>query len=303
MRLPSPPLCLAVTAVLLACAGCGGLEANQGDMVGGSGRVVAVGGASGGGQGGSLDGGAARPGSGGSGGAQCLPAGASAACSTCEATKCTTNAFIYGEGYDAATFDPGDPQTPAGGIDWYRDCYDATGTVASGPMQGTQKSVLCAEIVDCVHRSGCNAADTANLPCYCGVGVTIDQCSSAGFVPQGPCADLIAGGAESNQPLTVGNRAVDYAYAAGAALGLITLCDYPVVNAFGSTPGTCQTECLGGADGGTASCTTTATDGGAPGDGGGSRPDGGGRGRRRWWRPVAPAPVASAVRRRLHDDL
>jgi hypothetical protein len=278
MRRPLPPICLAAAAVLLACVGCGSLDANQGDVLGGSGRIVAVGGASGGGQSGSLDGGAARPGSGGAGGAACLPPGASAACSACEATKCTTNAFIYGEGYDAATFDPGDPQTPAGGIDWYHLCYDATGAVAAGPMKGVKKSVLCPEIVDCVHRSGCNAADTANLPCYCGAGVTIDECSAAGFVPKGPCADLIAGGAESNQPLTVGNRAVDYAYAAGAALGLVTLCDYPVVNAFGSTPGACQSECLGGADGGTTSCTMATTDGGAPGDGGGSRPDADGHG-------------------------
>ena len=277
MRRPSPPIRLAAVAVLLACAGCGSLDANQGDVVGGSGQIVAVGGSSGGGQSGSLDGGGARPGSGGSGGAACLPPGASAACSACEATKCTTNAFIYGDGYDAATFDPGDPQTPAGGIDWYHLCYDATGAVAAGPMKGVKKSVLCPEIVDCVHRSGCNAANNGNLACYCGAGVTIDECSAGGFVPQGPCADLIAGGAESNQALTVGNRAIDPAYVAGAALGLIALCDYPVVNGFGSTPGTCQTECLGGGDGGTTSCTTAPTDGGAPGDGGGSRPDAGGR--------------------------
>ena len=65
-----------------------------------------------------------------------------------------------------------------GGIDWYHLCYDATGAVAAGPMKGAKKSVLCAEIVDCVHRSGCNAADTGNLPCYCGAGVTTDECAS-----------------------------------------------------------------------------------------------------------------------------
>ncbi len=53
-------------------------------------------------------------------------------------------------------------------------------------------------------------------------------------------------------------------------------CDYPTIgNA--DVPGPCQTDCLGGGDGGTTSCTTAPTDGGAPGDGGGSHPDAGGR--------------------------
>ena len=277
MRPRLPPLLRAAAAVLLACAACGNLDANQGDVLGGPGRIVAVGGSSGGGQSGALDGGA-HPGSGGSGGLACLPSGASAACSACEATKCTTNAFIYGEGYDAATYDPGDPNNTAqgGGVDWYHDCYASTGLVGSGPMQGAKKSDLCAEIVDCVHKSGCDAADTANLPCYCGAGVSSDECASSGFVPRGPCKDLIAWGAESTNPLTVSNRALDYNYAAGAAFGLVNYCDYPTIgNA--DVPGPCQTACLGGADGGTTSCTTAATDGGAPVDGGGSRPDAGGR--------------------------
>jgi hypothetical protein len=278
MRPRLPPLCRAAAAVLLACAACGNLDANQGDVLGGPGRIVAVGGSSGGGRSGSPDDGGAQPGSGGSGGVACLPPGASAACSACEATKCTTNAFIYGEGYDAATYDPGDPNNTAqgGGVDWYHDCYHSTGLVGSGPMQGAKKSDLCAEIVDCVHKSGCDAADTANLPCYCGAGVSSDQCASSGFVPQGPCKDLIAWGAESTNPLTVSNRALDYNYAAGAAFGLVNYCDYPTIgNA--DVPGPCQTDCLGGGDGGATSCTPAATDGGAPGDGGGSRLDAGGR--------------------------
>jgi hypothetical protein len=278
MRPRLPPLCRAAAMVLLACAACGNLGANQGDVVGGPGPIVAVGGSSGGGRSAGPDGGGARAGSGGSGGVGCLPVGASAACGACEATKCTTNAFIYGEGYDAATYDPGDPNNTAlgQGIDWYHDCYASTGVVASGPMQGAKKSELCAEIVDCVHQSGCDASDTGNFPCYCGAGVTWQECSSPSFVPQGPCKDLIASGAESTTTTTVANRALDYSYAAGAALGLVIYCDYPTIGN-SSVAGTCQTECLGGEDGGTTSCTAAPTDGGAPGDGGGSRPDGGGR--------------------------
>ncbi len=278
MRPRLPPLFRAAAAALLACAACGSLDANQGDVAGGPGPIVAGGGSSGGGQSGNPDGGGARTGSGGSGGVACLPAGASAACGACEATKCTTNAFIYGEGYDAATYDPGDPNNTAQGqgVDWYHDCYASTGVVAAGPMQGAKKSELCAEIVDCVHQSGCDASDTGNLPCYCGAGVTWQECASPSFVPQGPCKDLIASGAESTTTTTVANRALDYSYAAGAALGLVIYCDYPTIGN-SSVAGTCQTECLAVGDAGTTSCATAATDGGAPADGGGSRPDGGGR--------------------------
>jgi hypothetical protein len=184
---------------------------------------------------------------------------------------CTTNAFIYGEGFDATTFDPGvDTGGPGMGIDWYNLCYNATGTAPSGPLQGTKNSDLCAAVVKCVHDSGCDASDS-NFPCYCGAGVSAADCVGAGFVPTGPCADVIAYGAYSTEPLVIAGRQFDYAYPTGAALGLLLTCDYPS-QSWGA--GTCQSACLDGADGGT-SCTTAQTDGGAPGDGGIPRKDGG----------------------------
>ncbi len=267
-----PPSSRVTAAVLFACLGCGNLHSTQGDIAGGPGPVVTVDGSSNGGRSGRTDGGGAQSGQGGAGGAVCLGPGSSPACGACEATQCTTNTFIYGEGYDAATFDPGDPNNSpqGGGIDWYHACYNATGTITSGPMQGAKKSDLCAQIVTCIHQSGCNAADTGDFPCFCGVGVTSDECASPGFVPRGPCKDVIEWGAESTDPLTVANRSLDYNYAAGAALGLVITCDYPQPPSFPTAP--CAEACLGGGDAGASTC-NGVTDGGVPADASASHPD------------------------------
>ncbi len=269
--LPLPPSCRALAVVvLLACVGCGKLDRNQGDVAGGPGKIVSVGGASGGGNGGGAD---AHPDSGGLDGAGCLRPGTSAACGRCEATMCTTNLFIYGEGFDAATYDPSDPNNASegNGVDWYNLCYKSTGTIATGPMKGAKKSVICAQVVDCLHASGCDPSDP-NFPCYCGAGVTADECVSQGFTPRGPCKDVIEWGAESTDPITVANRSLDFAYASGDAMGLVSSCDYPNDN-WSMAP--CQAACLGGGDGGMPSCTTA--DGGVPTDGGGSLPDASGQ--------------------------
>ncbi|MES1206549.1 MAG: hypothetical protein ABUS79_11495 [Pseudomonadota bacterium] len=266
--------------MLLVCAACGKLRPNQGDVSGGPGPTVAIGPAAVGGardEAGSsgipANGGAA----GGAGGAACLPLSAGAACNACESRKCTTNTFIYGDGLDATTYDPGtDPDPQGEGFDWYHLCYNATGTIADGPAKGMKKSDVCVQILKCVHDSGCNASDTANLPCYCGTGVTGDQCASADFQPKGPCKDVISWGAESTTALTIANRALDPSYAAGAALGLVAHCDYPNLPSWPTAP--CQTECLGGADAGTTTCAATTTDAGAAPDGGVSHPDAGGDG-------------------------
>src|SRR5262249_7835814 len=128
-------------------------------------------------------------------------------------------------------------------------------------------------VVKCVHESGCDASDS-NFPCYCGAGVTSSDCVAPGFVPSGPCKDVISYGAYSTDPLTIAGRQYDYAYPTGAALGLILTCDYPS-QSWGC--GSCQVPCLGASDGG-ASCTTGRTDGGSPDDAGASPRDGGGAG-------------------------
>ena len=273
MSPPLPPTFRAAAALLLACVGCGNLGANQAAVSGGPGPVVAVGGSSGGARSGSPVGGGG--GQGGAGGAACLGPGASAACTTCEATMCTTNAFIYGEGYDAANYDPGTaPFSPGLGIDWYHRCYNATGTAPDGPMAGAKNSDLCAAVVECVHASGCDAHDTANLPCYCGAGVSAEDCAAPNFIPTGPCKDQIAYASYTTDFLTIAMRATDYAFPSGAGLGLVFTCDYPVIQTE-LGPGLCGSECLGNPDGGTG-CGAGSPDGGPPTDGSVARADGGG---------------------------
>ena len=154
MRLLLPPSCGLAAVVLLGFMGCGNLESSQADIAGGPGPVIAVGGTSGGGQS-NPDGGGGNPGSGGLGGVVCLPPGASAACVSCEATVCSSNAFIYGcmtgtpvgaqcilvvrrdggtgdagitytDGgipYDAANYDPGTVSSTGMGSWGYGQCY------------------------------------------------------------------------------------------------------------------------------------------------------------------------------------
>ncbi|HXJ23883.1 MAG TPA: hypothetical protein VMT03_27060 [Polyangia bacterium] len=270
-----PPLCRVAVVLWLAHAGCGDLHPAQDDVSGGPGSTVAVGGASGGGRsglqvGGGAGGQAGESGGGGTGGAICLPAGASNACSSCENTLCTTDDFIYGEGLDAATYELGvSPDSPGEGIDLYNLCYKGTGTATAGPMQGAKNSDLCAAVVECVHDSGCDVSDDS-FPCYCGAGVTSDQCVAQGFVPSGPCKDVISYAAETTDAITIAGRRFDYSYPVGVALKLVLGCDYP----FNGAPGVCETSCLSHPDGGT-TCAAPPVDGGVPGTGGGGHGGGG----------------------------
>jgi hypothetical protein len=258
LKTPPPPWSPLFASALLA-VGCVGLAANQSDISGGPGPVVSVaGGASGAGAigaGGSSGGGGSLGSD--AGAVTCLPPAAGAACSACEATACNSDYFVNG--------DPGQDDGVGQGIDWYDLCYEATGTASAGPMMGAKNSDLCAAVVSCVHASGCDASDS-NFPCYCGAGVSGTTCVSPGFVPSGPCKDVISYGMESTDPLVIAGHQFDSAYPAGIAMGLVLLCDYPSISN-ASIAGPCTAACLDKGDGG-AGCASAAADGGAGHDGG-----------------------------------
>jgi hypothetical protein len=266
LRLPRP-----VVLALLAGLGCGGLSRSEGDISGGLGRVI-----------GTVDGsdstqtGSGGGGSGGVGGdagadaAVCLPPGASASCSSCEATQCNDDFFVCGSGCDKYG------QTADGvgqGVDWYGTCFDTKNTRTTfnmGPATGATFSSLCQAVLKCVHDTGCDASDP-NFPCYCGAGVDGMTCVSQGFVPVGPCKREIENGTGSDSPIVVAAHQFDIGYPAGDAMGLVLYCDHPIINSNPITPGPCTSVCLA-TDGGTGCSTsgTGATDGGSGATGGGS---------------------------------
>jgi hypothetical protein len=266
---------LAVLIAILCTAvlGCQSSTTAQGDISGGPGQVITLVDAGAADRpGGQLGTGGAGPGSGpgGSSGAEaggggggaagaCPPPGLSPACATCETSRCTGDDFVSGIGQD---------------IDWYGDCYATKDVATDGPAKGTAKATLCKAVVDCVHRTGCDVADN-NFPCYCGVGVSGDDCVNPG-VAHGPCKTEIEAASESTMPQVVATRRFDNSYASGDGLGLVLLCDLPPDNPLnGSHP--CTSACLTGAGGGGggSGCLATTT-GGASGTGvGGSTGQGG----------------------------
>jgi hypothetical protein len=288
---PFSPPCLVLA--LLAGAGCGSLTRSEEDISGGPGPVVEHAGGSGGAQT-SLDGGGGRGGGREAGvdATVCLPPAAGPACSSCEKSMCTTDYFING--------DPGQDNGVGQGIDWYGICFDTMNTGATfdtGPAAGSTVASLCQAVLTCVHDSGCDATDP-NFPCYCGAGVDAATCVGQGFVPAGPCRAQIENGMGSNVGSVVTAHQYDSSFPAGVAMGLVLLCDYPVIDSNPVIAGPCTNACLG-ADGGGGCSTSGAggiaggngtTDGGTGGgpdtDGGGVRGSGGAGG--------SPCPVTYA---------
>jgi hypothetical protein len=181
---------------------------------------------------------------------------------------CTTDYFING--------DPGQDDGVGQGIDWYGICFDTMNTGATfntGPASGSTVASLCQAVLTCVHDTGCDASDP-NFPCYCGAGVDGMTCVSQGFVPAGPCREQIENGMGSNVASVVTAHQYDSSFPAGVAMGLVLLCDYPIIDSNPVIAGPCTSACFG-ADGG--SGCSTAGAGGA--DGRNGAPDGGTGGR------------------------
>lgn len=228
----------AVAALLSAVClvACGGLGKDGGDVAGGPGRVVKTDAAVTGGQDGAANadaGGADATGDGAG------PPGLSLACSSCEKTKCDDPEWLAAMN-DAEGNDPP--------IDYYAACFealDAEGnpTLATdGPAKGKKKADLCRAVVDCVHATGCNVANS-NYACYCGANVSAEDCvsQSPGLGPRGPCRDVIERGSETSLPIQVAQRRYLGEYAAGAAMHLLLLCESHLET--NPTPGVCEAVC------------------------------------------------------------
>lgn len=123
-------------------------------------------------------------------------------------------------------------------------CNNSTDKAVEGPSAGTLRSVLCQRVVSCVVNSGCGAQGararltTLHDACYCGLGVTSEECESGGPSklgnPQGPCVDAFGGAAESKSPSEIGNRLHNLTLGLGWAVELLTL---------GSVTGYCLEAC------------------------------------------------------------
>jgi len=113
---------------------------------------------------------------------------------------------------------------------------DHGATAISGPASGAAKTTLCQALLKCVHQSICpflGGADDAELQCYCGTGVSLSTCESAGFNPTGACASQVAAALELTDFTTSSDFLSDICLAYGAAFYIYDTCD----------TNCCETEC------------------------------------------------------------
>jgi hypothetical protein len=105
----------------------------------------------------------------------------------------------------------------------------------AGDINGTPKSTICKQIVDCVRTTKCTSDSATDSPsdCLCGLDVDVGVCSTMQLTAlTGECKDLIALGAETTTVIDISTRLGDPTYAAGLAMRLIQ-CDQRF----------CATEC------------------------------------------------------------
>jgi hypothetical protein len=223
-------------------------------------------GAGGGGGGSTTDGG---PGGGADGAVDTGPQQQDDPCTACEKRRCSNPV-----GYSSdALSDPG--ALLLGSISL---CFQGTGwpvpkvdkntcakaspgpIIAAGPSQGESKSGACQDLLTCIHKTMC--ALNNSIECYCGVGVTYEECSQPLFKPTGLCAAEFEAAVESDVANNVLMNAGNTCLAAGAALEINNTCDLNC----------CGMECVGmslGADADPSYCNADTTGaGGAAGSAG-----------------------------------
>lgn len=136
---------------------------------------------------------------------------------------------------------------------------------SGGDHPGTSKAALCQAVLACIASSQCaGPLGTDDFDtCFCGAGVTVQQCTAASFAPQGPCAAAIAAGSEStsNPAITLGFS--NACLASGAAFFAYTFC----------YESCCSKECLGvdpppGVDDSSCNANSASGSGGVSGTGG-----------------------------------
>ena len=109
-------------------------------------------------------------------------------------------------------------------------CTSPTGTCAQrlsecynmpGQVNGTPKSQLCRNVLDCMRTTGCATDSSTDSPsdCFCGLDVDVGVCANTPLSQlTGECRDLIAAAAEATNPLDVSIRMGDPTYAVGLAM-------------------------------------------------------------------------------------
>jgi hypothetical protein len=102
-------------------------------------------------------------------------------------------------------------------------CLGAVGKAGAGARKDVARAELCVDLLTCVRGSACAA--TSARDCYCGAGVSDQDCASGKAT--GACKAQIEGGAESSDPKEVMARLFDPNFATGNALTLIEACDRP----------------------------------------------------------------------------
>jgi hypothetical protein len=105
----------------------------------------------------------------------------------------------------------------------------------AGDINGTPKSTICKNIVQCVRDSKCASDSATDSPsdCLCGLDVDVGVCSTMQLSAlTGECKDVIALGAETQTVIDISTRLGDPTYAVGLAMRLIQ-CDQRF----------CATEC------------------------------------------------------------
>ncbi len=200
-------------------AGHGG-NGGAGGRAGASGGGAGSGGIGTGGGGGGANGGAAQV----------------DACRACELRRCTKPQNDDGNTIIAADFcfldQAVSPNPP--------EIYGLCGTDALAARltsSGKPKTDLCHAVLACFAKSKCAGPLGTDdfMACYCGPGVTSQQCQQVTFVPKGECAALLAAGYESTSNATITGNFYSACLASGAA-----------ANAYlGCYENCCPKECLG----------------------------------------------------------
>jgi hypothetical protein len=95
------------------------------------------------------------------------------------------------------------------------------GTVRGYAQDGTPRSQLCNDALDCIRDSACAAGSAPPIDCYCG-DVGFAQCDSG--QGNGSCREVLERALESTHPAEIRNRIFETTYAGGFAARRI-ICD------------------------------------------------------------------------------
>ena len=161
-------------------------------------------------------------------------------CRACELRRCTKPQNDDGNldiAYDLCFLDQPVPTTPPEIHDLCGGDSYAGRVTSAGDHPGTPKTDLCHAVLACIARTKCAGAYGTDdfASCYCGAGVTPQQCQQVTFVPQGKCAAEMAAGYEATSNADITAHFYNACLSSGAATNAYLGCYEPC----------CSKECLG----------------------------------------------------------